>query len=92
MSHLRSNNKEHDIFKTPSWFLQARHSIYYILGIIEVLLAFRFISSSLVPISKIDSYYFYIQLQEFLLHLFPGFSILPYPPDFQQNPFLSPAP
>jgi hypothetical protein len=43
MSHLRSNNKEHDIFKTPSWFLQARHSIYYILGIIEVLLAFRFI-------------------------------------------------
>ncbi|MDD3704804.1 MAG: YggT family protein [Clostridiaceae bacterium] len=42
MSHLRSNNKEHDIFKTPLWFLKTRHATYYILGIIEVLLAFRF--------------------------------------------------
>lgn len=42
MSHLRSNNREHDILKTPLWFLKARHIIYYILGIIEVLLAFRF--------------------------------------------------
>lgn len=31
MSYLRCN----------SWFLRARYSIYYILGIIEVLLAFR---------------------------------------------------
>jgi hypothetical protein len=43
MSHLHGNNKEHDIFRTPLWFLKARHAIYYILGIIEVLLAFRFV-------------------------------------------------
>ncbi|HYE84268.1 MAG TPA: YggT family protein [Clostridia bacterium] len=27
----------------PLWFLRTRHAIYYILGIIEVLLGFRFV-------------------------------------------------
>jgi hypothetical protein len=43
MSHLNSSNKENDIYKMPLWYLNTRHVIYYILGIIEVLLAFRFI-------------------------------------------------
>lgn len=34
---------ENDEYKMPSWYLKSRHGIYYALGVLEVLLAFRFI-------------------------------------------------
>lgn len=43
MSHTRKNNNELDNHNAPLWFLNTRHAIYYILGVIEVLLGFRFI-------------------------------------------------
>lgn len=30
-------------YRTPLWFIKSRNAIYYVLGVIEVLLAFRFI-------------------------------------------------
>ncbi|WP_333783040.1 hypothetical protein [Lutispora saccharofermentans] len=40
---MSNNNKDHEISDMPLWFLKTRHAIYYILSVIEVLLAFRFI-------------------------------------------------
>ena len=43
MNNLDSNNKERVNSSMPLWFLKAKHAIYYILSVIEVLLVFRFI-------------------------------------------------
>lgn len=43
MNNLSNNNKDHEAFDMPLWFIKTRHAIYYILSVIEVLLAFRFI-------------------------------------------------
>ena len=43
MNDLHNKNKENDNFNMPLWFLKTKRTIYYILSVIEVLLAFRFI-------------------------------------------------
>lgn len=43
MNHLHNNNKGFDSYNMPLWFLKTRHSIYFVLGVIEVLIGFRFI-------------------------------------------------
>lgn len=43
MNHMTNNNKGLENHNVPSWYLKTRNAIYYILGIIEVLLGFRFI-------------------------------------------------
>ena len=50
-SHKKENNNEFKFkklhededYKMPLWYLKSRHGIYYALGVLEVLLAFRFI-------------------------------------------------
>ena len=45
-SKLKSINNDktaHESYKMPLWFIQSRNAIYYILGVIEILLAFRFV-------------------------------------------------
>ncbi|MGI5998915.1 MAG: YggT family protein [Lutispora sp.] len=42
MNEYRDRNKSIDSNK-PIWFIKTKHSIYYILGLIEVLLLFRFL-------------------------------------------------
>lgn len=41
MNH--TDNAGHEDYKAPLWYIRCRNSIYYVLGVIEVLLAFRFI-------------------------------------------------
>lgn len=43
MSHLHNNSKGFDSHNLPLWFLKTRHSIYFVLGVIEVLIGFHFI-------------------------------------------------
>jgi hypothetical protein len=50
-SHKKDDNNEFKFkklhedeqYKMPLWYLKSRHGIYYALGVLEVLLAFRFI-------------------------------------------------
>ena len=43
MNDIHKNNNGLEKYNLPLWFLKARHTIYFILGVIEVLLGFRFI-------------------------------------------------
>lgn len=43
MNHLQSSNRGPENNNMPLWFLKTKHGIYYVLTVIEVLLAFRFI-------------------------------------------------
>lgn len=43
MNHTDNKNKAYENSNMPLWFLKARHAIYYVLSVIEVLLLFRFI-------------------------------------------------
>ncbi|MGE5632082.1 MAG: hypothetical protein ACM3TR_13435 [Caulobacteraceae bacterium] len=43
MNHTHNNSKEHENYDMPLWFIKTRHAIYYVLSVIEVLIAFRFI-------------------------------------------------
>jgi hypothetical protein len=40
---MDNNNKMPDSYNIPLWFVKTRHTIYFILGVIEVLIGFRFI-------------------------------------------------
>ncbi|MFZ5969939.1 MAG: YggT family protein [Bacillota bacterium] len=42
-SLYRSETKGHENAKIPLWFVKSRNTINYILGVVEVLLAFRFV-------------------------------------------------
>lgn len=41
MNHLHNKSKESDKY-VPLWFVKTRHSIYFVLGVILVLIGFRF--------------------------------------------------
>jgi hypothetical protein len=43
MSQMQKSYKGHDKYNAPLWFVNTRHAVYFILGVIEVLLVFRFI-------------------------------------------------
>lgn len=43
MNHLNNDSKKFENDNMPLWFYKTRQGIYYVLGIIEVLLGFRFI-------------------------------------------------
>lgn len=43
MNNMHNDKKETVNGNVPLWYLKARHGIYYILSVIEVLLGFRFI-------------------------------------------------
>lgn len=43
MSTLNGKSSETRDTDSPLWFIKTKHGIYYVLGVIEVLLAFRFI-------------------------------------------------
>ncbi len=43
MKNIHNNIKETEESNLPLWFYKTRHGIYYVLSVIEVLLAFRFL-------------------------------------------------
>lgn len=43
MNDLHNSRKGPDGYDMPLWFLKTRHSIYFVLGVIEVLIGFRLI-------------------------------------------------
>lgn len=43
MNDLHNSRKGPDSYDMPLWFLKTRHSIYFVLGVIEVLIGFRLI-------------------------------------------------
>ncbi|HWQ31027.1 MAG TPA: YggT family protein [Negativicutes bacterium] len=40
---MRNNSNIPDNHSIPLWFVKTRHTIYFILGVIEVLIGFRFV-------------------------------------------------
>jgi len=44
LKSINSNGTlEHENHNMPIWFIKSKHAIYYVLGVIEVMLVFRFI-------------------------------------------------
>lgn len=40
---MKNSNHMPDNYSIPLWFIKTRHTIYFVLGVIEVLIGFRFI-------------------------------------------------
>jgi hypothetical protein len=40
---MHKSGKGHEKYNVPLWFVNTRHAVYFLLGVIEVLLGFRFI-------------------------------------------------
>ncbi|MGE5679020.1 MAG: YggT family protein [Pseudomonadota bacterium] len=40
---MNNSSKMPDNYSLPLWFVKTRHAIYFVLGVIEVLIGFRFI-------------------------------------------------
>ncbi len=70
----------HENYKMPLWFIKSRNAIYYILGVIEILLAFRFIFKILGANSQNIFVSFLYSMAGFFIKPFSGIfnSFLPY--------------